>query len=124
MASSLLRGTGWGAAGAVVAVVASIWHRARVGGAAFPLGLVLACLAVVGVAVAARALGGWAGVVGAAVGVFAAAQAVALRGPGGDILVQGDTWGFLWIAGAPVLALVAVLLPRRWFKRRRPKPLP
>ncbi|MDR3359390.1 MAG: hypothetical protein LBO20_01775 [Bifidobacteriaceae bacterium] len=121
MGAAIGRGVGWGAVGAAVALAASIWHRARLGGD-FPVGMALACLAVAAVAVAGRAAAGWPGVIGVAVGVFVVSQAVALRGPGGDILVQGDVLGFAWIAGAPVLTLVAALLPARWFQRSAPGP--
>jgi hypothetical protein len=109
---------------AAVTLLAAVWHRATVAlgpVAAFPLGLVLALLAVAAWAVCARAAAGPAGLVGAAAGAFVAAQAVALRGPGGDLLIQGDLTGFAFVAGAPVLTLVAVMLPRRWFK---PPPKP
>jgi hypothetical protein len=104
-----------------VTLVATLGHRSVVAlgpVAAFPLGLILAFAAVAGVAVAARAWAGWAGLIGAAAAVLVATQTVALRGPGGDILVQGDVTGFVWIAGAPVLALAAALAPRAWFRTR------
>ncbi|MDR2253482.1 MAG: hypothetical protein LBD97_06445, partial [Bifidobacteriaceae bacterium] len=49
-----------------------------------------------------------------------AAQAVALRGPGGDILIQGDAVGFIWMAGAPVATLTAAFAPRAWLRGRQP----
>ncbi|MDR2347395.1 MAG: hypothetical protein LBD90_01990 [Bifidobacteriaceae bacterium] len=118
----MVRGVGWGLLAGIVTLVASVWHQAVVNVgplAAFPLGLILALAAVAAVAVAARAVSNYAGLVGAAVGAFAAAQATALGGPGGDVLVQGDVAGFLFVAGAPVLTLLAVLCPAAWFRRRR-----
>ncbi|MDR1394197.1 MAG: hypothetical protein LBJ62_09590 [Bifidobacteriaceae bacterium] len=110
MLSSIRRGAAWAVVGAVVTLLATIWHRWSL-----PLGFSLGLVAVIGVAVAARAVSGPVGAVGAAVGALLAAQAAALRGPGGDILVQGDAVGLFWITAAPVLALLVVVLPRAWF---------
>jgi hypothetical protein len=125
MLRTVLRGAGCGVVAAVVTLAGSVWHRSSVALGpvqTFPLGLILGFVAVAGVAVGARAAAGWAGLIGAAAGAFLIAQAVALRGPGGDILIQGDATGFIWIAGAPVLTLLAALAPRSWFRRDVPEP--
>jgi hypothetical protein len=99
-----------------------VWHRTYAvfgGGFDLPLGLVLGWLALAGLAVAGRAVAGWVGLVGVAVGVFMGAQAVTWKGPGGDLLVQGDLTGAAWALGAPVITLVAAFLPARWFNSSR-----
>ncbi|MDR2565869.1 MAG: hypothetical protein LBC97_07390 [Bifidobacteriaceae bacterium] len=119
MAVIVVKGVGCGLASAVVTLLLGVWHRASVALGpveAFPLGLVMAVVGVFGWAVAARALAGWAGVFGAAVGSFAAAQASALPGPGGDLVIQGDWIGFAWAVAAPLVTMAAAFLPRRWFR--------
>ncbi|MDR1441049.1 MAG: hypothetical protein LBJ02_01430 [Bifidobacteriaceae bacterium] len=103
---------------ALVALVGCIWHRSSVSVGpvgSFPLGLIFALAALAGWAMASRALAGWAGLAGAAVGAFIASEAAAMRGPGGDLMVQGDLLGFIWAIAAPLVVVVAALLPARWF---------
>ncbi|MDR1633611.1 MAG: hypothetical protein LBS27_01530 [Bifidobacteriaceae bacterium] len=120
MARIIVKGVGCAVVcGAVVAIL-GVWHRSSVTlgpVAAFPLGLILAVIGVFGCALAARALAGWAGVFGAAVGAFAVSQVSALSGPGGDLLIQGDWLGFAWAAAAPLVVMAVAFLPRRWFSR-------
>ncbi|MDR2381660.1 MAG: hypothetical protein LBE08_10905 [Bifidobacteriaceae bacterium] len=125
MVNPVARGAVCGLVGAVVTLVACLWHRSVLDVGpwqAFPFGLIMALAAVIALGFAARAAADWAGLIGAAAGVFVAAQASALRGPGGDILIQGDAIGFIWIAGAPVLTLLVAVAPRAVFKRRAAAP--
>ncbi|MDR3106690.1 MAG: hypothetical protein LBU05_00600 [Bifidobacteriaceae bacterium] len=118
MAITVFKGLACGVVAALVTSLGGVWHRV-VGGAgpltALPLGLVLGLVGVGGWAVAARALAGWAGLFGAAVGAFAAAQLTALPGPGGDLIIQGDLTGLVWALAAPFVAVAVAFLPRKWF---------
>jgi hypothetical protein len=116
----ILKGLGCAAVSGVVTALVGVWHRASVvvGPLEFvPLGLILALAAVLGWAVASRALAGWSGLFGAAVGAFVAAQAASLPGPGGDLIIQGDLLGFVWAIAAPLITIVVAFLPHRWFYR-------
>jgi hypothetical protein len=118
MLASVFKGAGWALAAGLGAVVGVVWHRSQVNLGplhGFPVGLVVGLVLVLSVAVTARAVGGWPGWIGAAIGTFLVCQGAALPGPGGDLLVHGDWAGVIWVVGAPLFTLVAVLLPRRWF---------
>jgi hypothetical protein len=119
--SRIAQGVAWLVVGAAAATLGTVWHRAPVRWPLvgdFPLGLVIGLVLMLGIGVAARAVSGWAGLIGLAVGAFALTQTVALRGPGGDLMIQGDLTGMVWVLGAPVLAMLAALAPQSWFRRR------
>lgn len=95
--------------GAVVGVVGTGVHRMM-----RPWGLVMALVVVALVGVVGRAWAGWPGVLAAGLGVATAVGVLGAQGPGGDVLVAADVWGYVWYAGA-LAVLVAAVLPRRWF---------
>lgn len=99
--------------GAFIGVVGTGVHRMTT-----PWGLALALVLVALGGVVARAwVGAW-GVLAVGLGVLAATAVLASQGPGGDVLVVGDTIGYIWYAGAVAVA-VAMLLPRSWFRDSR-----
>jgi hypothetical protein len=114
---SLLHGAAATVAGALMALLGTVWfHQVLgVGGARLPVGIVLGALGVLAVSVAMRAWAGMGGVVGAVVGAFLATQLAAQMGPGGDVLIQGDILGYTWLILAPVMGVVAAFAPRQWF---------
>lgn len=95
--------------GVVAGVVGTGVHRM-----ARPWGLVMALVLVALVGVVGRAWAGWGGVLAAGLGVATAVGVLGAQGPGGDVLVAADVWGYVWYAGA-LAVLVAAVLPRRWF---------
>lgn len=95
--------------GAVVGVIGTGVHRM-----ARPWGLVMALVMVALAGVVARAWTGWVGLLTTGLGVATAVGVLGSRGPGGDVLVAADVWGYLWYAGA-LAVLVAAVLPRGWF---------
>ena len=117
---NLLRGGVAALVTAAVAVLGTVWHRAWIGVGPInpvPLGLILAFGAIAATIVALRAAWGLAGLLGAAVGAFAATQLVSLTGPGGSVLIQADGLGYAWYLGAPVMVLVVAFSPRSWYRR-------
>lgn len=105
------------ALGLLLGVTTTVVHRWQL--AHLPLGLVLALVTVTVGALAARALARGAGLLGYAVGVVAAVQAMAFVGVGGDVLVPGDTLGMVWLLGSVVALGVGAFLPDRWVGRGR-----
>lgn len=108
--------------GIVVGTVGTAVHRA------LPWGLALALAAVVAVGIMARAWGGGSTVLAAGLGVVSAVTLLGGRGPGGDVLLPADAVGWVWYAGAALVA-VAYLVPRSWFSdaeigRRAGDPVP
>ncbi|TPW73127.1 hypothetical protein [Schumannella sp. 10F1B-5-1] len=111
------------AIGAFVGGVLTVLHRQwRIGGEGLPLGLVVA------IVLAACLLAGFrfafdsrivAG--GAAVGLLGATALLALRGPGGSVLVADDAIGWTWAVAPTVIALVVLAWPRI-VRRRNPAP--
>jgi N-acetyl-1-D-myo-inositol-2-amino-2-deoxy-alpha-D-glucopyranoside deacetylase len=81
----------------------------------WPAGMALALLSVLVAATAARAFAGSGGVILATLSVVFVTQAMTFVRPGGDILVTNEALSYVWLLGAPILAVAAVLLPRRWF---------
>lgn len=98
--------------GVVVGVVGTAVHRWQV-----PWGLVLALVTVLCAGVLARAWAGWLGMLLLALGVVTTVGILASNGPGGDVLVPAQPVGYVWYAGALVVAL-AGLAPRSWFSDR------
>lgn len=95
--------------GAVVGLVGTGIHRS-----APPFGLGLAFLTVLVAAVLARAWAGLPGMVSLGLGLVTLVGLLALRGPGGDVLIAADPVGYAWYGGALVVAL-AGLAPATWF---------
>ena len=108
---ALARYAGAGVIGAVIGVAGTSIHRASP-----PWGLVLALTAVLAGAMLARAWIGWAGMLALAMGLVTAVGVLS-AGPGGDVLLVADALGYVWYAGALVVAL-AGLAPSRWFSER------
>jgi hypothetical protein len=105
-----------GLVGALLAGLGTVWHHAlvQVGSLGrWPVGLVLASLVVAGWSTCARAWRGYVGLLGAVAGVFLVTQALAQLGPGGDVVIQGDKWGYAWLILAPVAALVPAFIRRK-----------
>lgn len=98
--------------GVVVGLIGTVVHRWDQ-----PWGLVLALGAVLASGVLARAWAGWAGMLLVGLGVVTTVAVLAVRGPGGDVLVAAEPVGYVWYAGALVV-LLAGLAPRRWFSDR------
>ena len=97
--------------GVVVGTIGTIMHRS-----AQPWGLVLSFLLVLTAAVTARAFGGVVAWIGFALGLAGTILVLSQSGPGGDVLVRaGQRIGIVWLLGAGVVAIVAMLLPRAWF---------
>lgn len=95
--------------GLVVGTLGTVMHRAL-----RPWGLVLCVLLVLVAVLTARAWAGWFGYVGALGGLFVSVQVLAGRGPGGDVLVPGDGWGWAWVLACLGAVVLAGIAPRRW----------
>lgn len=98
--------------GVLVGVVGTLVHRWEQ-----PWGLVLALASVLSAGLLVRAWSAWVGMLLLALGVVTTVAVLAARGPGGDVLVAAEPIGYIWYAGAAVVAL-AGLAPRRWFSDR------
>lgn len=97
--------------GVVVGLMGTVMHRSIQ-----PWGLVLSLLLVLAAAVTERAFGGLVTWIGFALGLGTAILALSQTGPGGDVLVPaGQKIGLVWLVGAGVVAVVAMLLPGKWF---------
>ncbi|NMM17580.1 MAG: hypothetical protein HHJ14_10735 [Cellulomonas sp.] len=97
--------------GGVVGTVGTVAHRAIA-----PWGVVAALVLVLAAGVAVRAWSGYASLVAYAGGLFLLVQVLAQSGPGGDVLVPaGESIGWVWIIGAPLVTGAAAFAPRRWF---------
>ncbi|WP_182113319.1 MULTISPECIES: hypothetical protein [unclassified Actinotalea] len=108
----LLRLAGTLLIGVVVGVVGTAVHRWHE-----PWGLVLALATVLSAGVLVRAWAGWAGMLVLALGIVTTVAVLAMRGPGGDVLVAAEPVGYVWYGGALVVGLAA-LAPARWFSDR------
>ena len=106
------RGLGVVLLGLVVGLVGTGVHRASV-----PIGVVLALASVVSAGVLVRAWTGWRGVLLHAAVVTAVVAAFTLVRPGGDVVIADQTVGYVWFGALPA-ALLALVLPRRWFSER------
>jgi hypothetical protein len=115
--------TSWGsvvgafALGVVVGSVGTVMHRwSR------PWGVVVCLVLVLATALASRAWGGRRAWTGYAVALTATVWALSTEGPGGDVLVPAhQAIGWVWLIGAPVVAIVVALLPATLFDDR-PRP--
>ncbi|MDR1151716.1 MAG: hypothetical protein LBK72_04430 [Bifidobacteriaceae bacterium] len=80
-----------------------------------PLGIVLACGAVLAGAATARAWAGYWGVVASAAGAFVVTQLMAMVGPGGDVLISAQPLGYAWLVVAPAATVGVAFAPAHWF---------
>lgn len=96
--------------GALVGLVGTVAHRQWL-----PWVLVLCLLAVLAAAVMVRAWVGGGGLVAYGLGWLALVQVAATAGPGGDVLLPGDAWSYVWMGGGMLMIGVAAFAPRRWF---------
>jgi hypothetical protein len=109
--------------GAFVGAVTTVLHRQWIVGG-IPLGLIVAIL-LAGCLLAgfrfafdSRLVAG-----GAALGALGATALLAVRGPGGSVLVVDDALGWTWSIAPTVIALVVLAWPRL-ARRRSPRPAP
>jgi len=106
------------ALGVVVGAVGTVMHRWM-----RPWGVVVVLVLVLASAVAARAWGGRRAWTGYAVALTATIWLLSTEGPGGDVLVpSGQRIGWVWLIGAPVVAVVVAVLPASLFDDR-PRPV-
>lgn len=96
--------------GGLVGLVGTVAHRQWL-----PWVLVLSLLAVLAAAVMVRAWVGGGGLVAYGLGWLALVQVAATAGPGGDVLLPGDPWSYVWMGGGMLMIGVAAFAPRRWF---------
>ena len=96
--------------GGLVGLVGTVAHRQWL-----PWVLVLSLLAVLAAAVMVRAWIGGGGLVAYGLGWLALVQVAATAGPGGDVLLPGDAWSYVWMGAGMVMIGVAAFAPRRWF---------
>ncbi len=102
-------------AGAVVGAVFTVAHDATttIGGAQVQLGLILGLAAVVAFLAGLRLV--WIGrlpAIGGALGLLAAIWYVAFGAPGHGSLDFSDRFGWVWLYGPLLVALVAIAWPR------------
>ncbi|WP_372593318.1 hypothetical protein [Actinotalea sp.] len=95
--------------GAVIGLVGTGIHRWMQ-----PWGLIGALVLVLVGGVLGRAWTGSAGVLAVGLGVVTVTGLIGGGGPGGDVIIAAQPIGYLWFAGAIVVA-GAAFLPRRWF---------
>ncbi|MDM7855660.1 DUF6113 family protein [Cellulomonas alba] len=102
------------ALGIVVGAVGTVMHRSM-----RPWGLVICLVLVLTSAVAVRAWGGRRAWTGYAAALTATVWVLSTEGPGGDVLVpSGQNIGWVWMIGAPVVAVIVALLPAAVFDDR------
>jgi len=94
--------------GAIVASVGAIAYRSFP-----PIGLILSALLVLTALVFVRAWGGWTAVLAFAVPFVALTTIFARQGPGGDLLIAGDSLGYAWLIASTLAVLIACVLPAR-----------
>jgi hypothetical protein len=100
--------------GIVVGAVGTVMHRWMQ-----PWGVVVCLVLVLTAAVASRAWGGRRAWAGYAVALTATIWLLSTEGPGGDVLVPAhQNIGWVWLIGAPVVAVVVALLPAALFDDR------
>jgi|GEM_PF-3172262 len=109
-------------AGLLVGAIGTAIHRSIFGGV--PVGLIVAILFTICVALLIRALGGLPALAAFAVGWLVAVHGMSLLGPGGDVIVidpaapvQVAQAGVIWTYLGTLLLLATLFLPRRWFAR-------
>lgn len=96
--------------GLVIGLIGTFTHRS-----VEPWGLVLAFATLLAGSLFTRAWADNSGVMVLGVGWLIAAQALALTGPGGDVVVPAELVGYLWIYGGIVFVVLAAFAPRSWF---------
>ncbi len=106
---SVPRGLGVVLLGVVVGTVGTGVHRASV-----PWGVVLALASAVAAGILVRAWTGRAGVLVHAAVVTAVVFLFTAVRPGDDVIIADQTVGYVWFGALPA-ALLALVLPRRWF---------
>lgn len=100
--------------GIVIAMLGTVIHRYDLVG--LPVGLLIALAVTASAAVMTRAWADLPGLAGYGLGWIAAAQLLAITGPGGDVLIPGtQPIGYVWLYGGLALIAVAAFVPRRWF---------
>ncbi|MDO8106877.1 hypothetical protein Q6348_06660 [Isoptericola sp. b441] len=117
-ARALARWAGMFLVGVLVGIVGTSVHRL-----ARPWGLLLALALVLLGGVVGRAWAGAVAVLAVGLGVVTATGVLGVQGPGGDVLIAADGVGYVWYAGALVVA-GAYLLPRSWFRESPPSRSP
>lgn len=98
------------ALGVFVAVVGTSVHRSYL-----PVALLCAIAAVFAGAVMVRAWIGFGGIAAFGGGWFAVTQILALKGPGGDILMPAQWPTIVWMIAGSLMIVVACFTPRKWF---------
>jgi len=107
-------------AGAVLAVVFTVAHRAHVEllGVDLPTGIVLGVLAVACLLIGIRLLSAdRLPVIGAGVGVVGTIMLLAARGEHGSVLIADGALGIAWLVVPSAIAAVVIV----WPARRRPQ---
>ncbi len=94
--------------GAIVASVGAIAHRSYP-----PIGMILSALLVVAALTFARAWGGWTAVIAFAVPFVGLTFLYARPGPGGDLLIAGDSLGYAWLIASTIAVVIVCVLPAR-----------
>lgn len=98
--------------GVLVGLVGTAVHRGEP-----PWGMALALLLVVCAGILARAWVGWPGMLLLGLTIATTVGILAVRGPGGDVLIPAEPVGYVWYASGLAVALAA-LAPRSWFSDR------
>lgn len=82
-----------------------------------PGGIIGALVATASLAVAARSLMGWTGLLSSVVGWAGSVLILAMGRPSGDVLIAGDGLGYSWMLGGMLALFVGLLLPFSFFER-------
>ncbi|WP_168203747.1 DUF6113 family protein [Humibacter ginsenosidimutans] len=100
-------------AGIAFGVLGTVVHSSTVGSADFPWGIVVALLALACLLVGIRLLSsGRLSTACAALGALVAIAVLSQQSFGGSVLITNSVIGWVWMAGAVVIALLAVSWPR------------
>jgi len=101
--------------GAIVAIVGAIAHRSYP-----PFGIILSVLLVLMAVIFVRTWGGWAAVIAFAIPFAALSFVFARPGPGGSLLIAGDSLGYAWLYAGAAAFVIACVVPPRLLGRGRP----
>lgn len=93
----------------LLASITTVFHRWNA-----PYGLILALLAVLTGSVLARALADRRGQVAYTGVLFVVVLAMTYLG-NGDVIVANEAIGVIWLLGAPLVSVLGLAAPRRWF---------